>query len=145
MNSTQDPDKILKWTAVYLGAVSCLLVPLFIRSSYFGLIELKARVYLYAAVPAVVLMAVPVLHGLFAGGRKCGKTVILLAAIAAWSLLSSLLSLNPRLSFLGSKGWSVGSLMTLVLIAVTIIVSRYLQLNSYMLLAAMAANAFIKC
>ena len=143
MNSTQDPDKILTWTAVYLGAVSCLLVPLFIRSSYFGLIELKARVYLYAAVPAVVLMAVPVLHGLFDGGKKCGKTVILLAAIAVWSLLSSLLSLNPALSFLGTKGWSVGSIMTLVLIASTIIVSRYFQLNSYMLLAVMAANAFI--
>lgn len=70
MNSAKDPDKILKWTAVYLGAVSCLLVPLFIRNSYFGLIELKARVYLYAAVPAVVLMAVPVLHGLLAGGKK---------------------------------------------------------------------------
>ena len=143
MNSTQDPDKILKGTAVYLGAVSCLLVPLFIRSSYFGLIELKARVYLYAAVPAVVLMAAPVVHGLFAGGKKCGKTVILLAVIAVWSLISSLLSLNPGLSFLGTKGWSVGSLMTLVLIAATIIVSGYFQLNSYMLLAVMAVNAFI--
>lgn len=143
MNSTKDPDKILEWTAVYLGAVSCLLVPLFIRSSYFGLIELKARAYLYAAVPAVVLMAVPVLHGLFANGKKCGKTIILLAAIGVWTLISSLLSLNPVLSFLGSKGWSVGSFMTLILIAVTIIVSRYLRLNPYMLLAVMAANAFI--
>ncbi|MCR5812200.1 MAG: O-antigen ligase family protein [Lachnospiraceae bacterium] len=143
MNSTKDPDKILEWTAVYLGAVSCLLVPLFIRSSYFGLIELKARAYLYAAVPAVVLMAVPVLHGLFANGKKCGKTIILLAAIGVWTLISSLLSLNPVLSFLGSKGWSVGSFMTLILIAVTITVSRYLRLNPYMLLAVMAANAFI--
>ena len=143
MNSTKDPDKILEWTAVYLGAVSCLLVPLFIRGSYFGLIELKARVYLYAAVPAVVLMAVPVLHGLFANGQKCGKTIILLAAIGVWTLISSLLSLNPALSFLGSRGWSVGSFMTLILIAVTIIVSRYLRLNPYMLLAVMAVNAFI--
>ena len=143
MNSTKDPDKILEWTAVYLGAVSCLLVPLFIRGSYFGLIELKARVYLYAAVPAVVLRAVPVLHGLFANGQKCGKTIILLAAIGVWTLISSLLSLNPALSFLGSRGWSVGSFMTLILIAVTIIVSRYLRLNPYMLLAVMAVNAFI--
>lgn len=143
MNSTKDPDIILEWTAVYLGAVSCLLVPLFIRGSYFGLIELKARVYLYAAVPAVVLMAVPVLYGLFANGKKCGKTIILLAAIGVWTLISSLLSLNPALSFLGSRGWSVGSFMTLILIAVTIIVSRYLRLNPYMLLAVMAVNAFI--
>lgn len=143
MNSAKDPDKLLKWTAVYLGAVSCLLVPLFIRNSYFGLIELKARVYLYAAVPAVVLMAVPVLHGLLAGGKKYRKTIILLIAIGVWALFSSLVSLNPGLSFLGSKGWSVGSLMTLVLIAGTIIVSRYLEFDPRLLIPVMIANTII--
>lgn len=143
MNSTKVPDKIAEWTAVYLGAVSFLLVPLFIRNSYFGLIELKARVYLYAALPAVILIAVPVLRGLFIDGRKYGKSVLLVAAVGIWSLCSSLLSQNPRLSFLGSRGWCVGSLMTLALTAVTIIVSGYFEFNPLMLIPVMAVNLFI--
>ena len=55
MNSIQNPARIKKWIAVYLGAVSCIFVPLYIKGSYFGLIELKSRAYLYTAVPAVIL------------------------------------------------------------------------------------------
>ena len=45
MNVTQGLSKIKKWIALYIGAVSLILVPLYIKGSYFGLIELKARVF----------------------------------------------------------------------------------------------------
>ena len=58
MNVTQGLSKIKKWIALYIGAVSLILVPLYIKGSYFGLIELKARVFLYTAIPAVLPAAV---------------------------------------------------------------------------------------
>ena len=143
MNSAKVPGKLSEWSAVCLGAVSFLLVPLFIRNIYFGLIELKARVYLCAAIPAVVLAAVPVLRGLFTDGRKPGKSALLVAAIGIWALFSSLMSQNPGLSFLGSRGWCVGSLMTLVLTAGTIIVSGYFEFDPRLLIPVMAVNMLI--
>ena len=58
MNQTQSLRKMKNRIAVYLGIVTLILVPLCIKGSYFGLIELKARAFLYAAVPAVLLAAV---------------------------------------------------------------------------------------
>ena len=155
MNWLQRVDRAKEWTAIYLGAVSCILVPLYIEGSYFGLIELKARTYLRGAIPGIAVMAVLVGIGLFGDRNRSGKSeqkalpkeqkisLILLSLIGAWSLFSSLMSHSPRLSLLGSRGWCVGSLMTMVLVIETIIVSRYFQFNPYVLLPVMAANLFI--
>ena len=155
MNWLQRVDRAKEWIAIYLGAVSCILVPLYIEGSYFGLIELKARTYLRGAIPGIAVMAVLVGIGLFGDRNKSGKSeqkalpkeqkisLILLSLIGAWSLFSSLMSHSPRLSLLGSRGWCVGSLMTMVLVIETIIVSRYFQFNPYVLLPVMAANLFI--
>ena len=107
MNVTQGLSKIKKWIALYIGAVSLILVPLYIKGSYFGL------------------------------------STVLLLIIGLWSLLSSFLSENPIQSLTGSRGWNVGSLMTVVLILVTIIVSRHFQFSSYLLLPIIAVNLFI--
>lgn len=147
MNQTQSLRKMKNRIAVYLGMVSLILVPLCIRGSYFGLIELKARVFLYAAVPAVILAAVLAAAGIFFdGGRRKNsvrKSAILLLIISLWSLFSSFMSISPELSLTGSRGWKVGSIMTVVLILTTIIVSGNLQFHSYMLLPIMAVNIFI--
>ena len=45
MNQTHSLRKMENRIAVYLGAVSLILVPLYIKGSYFGLIELKARLF----------------------------------------------------------------------------------------------------
>lgn len=147
MNPTQSLRKMITRVAAYLGMVSLILVPLYIKGSYFGLIELKARVFLYAAVPAVLLAASLAAAGIFFdGGRRknCVRTsTILLLIIGLWSLFSSFMSINPELSLTGSRGWKVGSIMTVVLILTTIIVSGNLQFHSYMLLPIMAVNIFI--
>ena len=147
MNQTQSLRKMKNRIAVYLGMVSLILVPLCIRGSYFGLIELKARAFLYAAVPAVILAAVLAAAGIFFdGGRRKNsvrKSAILLLIISLWSLFSSFMSISPELSLTGSRGWKVGSIMTVVLILTTIIVSGNLQFHSYMLLPIMAVNIFI--
>ena len=49
---------IRRWAAIYLGAVSCILIPLFMRHGYYSLIYWKSRAYLYAAIPAVAVVAV---------------------------------------------------------------------------------------
>ena len=48
-------EGIRRWIAIYLGAVSCILIPLFMRHGYYTLIYWKSRVYLFAAVPAVAV------------------------------------------------------------------------------------------
>ena len=67
----------------------------------------------------------------------------MLLSIAAWSLFCSYMSQNPGLSMMGTAGWSMGSLMTTVLVLSTIIVSRYFDLKPYMLFAVMAVNIII--
>ncbi len=147
MNQTQSLRKMKNRIAVYLGIVSLILVPLCIKGSYFGLIELKARAFLYAAVPAVLLAAVLAAAGIFFDGDRrknsVRKSAILLLIIGLWSLFSSFMSISPELSLTGSRGWKVGSIMTVVLILTTIIVSGNLQFHSYMLLPIMAVNIFI--
>ena len=147
MNQTQRKKKKKNRIAVYLGIVTLILVPLCIKGSYFGLIELKARAFLYAAVPAVLLAAVLAAAGIFFDGDRrknsVRKSAILLLIIGLWSLFSSFMSISPELSLTGSRGWKVGSIMTVVLILTTIIVSGNLQFHSYMLLPIMAVNIFI--
>ena len=147
MNQTHSLRKMENRIAVYLGIVTLILVPLCIKGSYFGLIELKARAFLYAAVPAVLLAAVLAAAGIFFDGDRrknsVRKSAILLLIISLWSLFSSFMSISPELSLTGSRGWKVGSIMTVVLILTTIIVSGNLQFHSYMLLPIMAVNIFI--
>ena len=147
MNQTQSLRKMKNRIAVYLGIVTLILVPLCIKGSYFGLIELKARAFLYAAVPTVLLAAVLAAAGIFFDGDRrknsVRKSAILLLIISLWSLFSSFMSISPELSLTGSRGWKVGSIMTVVLILTTIIVSGNLQFHSYMLLPIMAVNIFI--
>ena len=144
----------------YWGAVSCILIPLFMRHGYYSLIYWKSRAYLYAAIPAVAVVAVVEAADLFlkltrrtdkAAGKLKNKvpikkppvSVVLLLFIAAWSLFCSYMSQNPGLSMMGTAGWSMGSLMTTVLVLSTIIVSRYFDLKPYMLFAVMAVNIII--
>ena len=147
MNQGRSLRKMKNRIAVYLGIVTLILVPLCIKGSYFGLIELKARAFLYAAVPAVLLAAVLAAAGIFFDGDRrknsVRKSAILLLIISLWSLFSSFMSISPELSLTGSRGWKVGSIMTVVLILTTIIVSGNLQFHSYMLLPIMAVNIFI--
>ena len=147
MNVTRGLGRIKKWTALYLGVVALILVPLYIKGSYFGLIELKARVFMIAAIPAVLLSAVLAAAEFFFNGDSRQKTVrtstVLLMIIGLWSLFSSFMSVNPELSLTGSRGWKVGSLMTVILISATIIISKNFRFHSYLLLPVMAANIFI--
>ena len=141
----------------YWGAVSCILIPLFMRHGYYSLIYWKSRAYLYAAIPAAAVVAVVEAADLFlkltrrtdkaAGKLKSGicikkppVSVVLLLFIAAWSLFCSYMSQNPGLSMMGTAGWFMGSLMTTVLVLSTIIVSRYFDLKPYMLFAVMAVR-----
>ena len=160
MDLLEKKEEVRRWAAIYLGAVSCILIPLFMRHGYYSLIYWKSRAYLYAAIPAAAVVAVVEAADLFLKlTRRTDKTtgklknririkkppvsVILLLSIAAWSLFCSYMSQNPGLSMMGTAGWSMGSLMTTVLVLSTIIVSQYFDLKPYMLFAVMAVNIVI--
>ena len=130
-------EGIRRWIAIYLGAVSCILIPLFMRHGYYTLIYWKSRVYLFAVIPAVAVAvlaaAAEFLSKLIQRSDKAKSeslikkppvSVILLLSIAVWSLFCSRMSVNPKLSIMGTAGWFMGSLMTVVLVLSTIIVSR---------------------
>ena len=147
MNVSQGLVKTKKWIALYLGMISLILVPLYIKGSYFGLIELKARVFMIAAIPAVLLAAALAAPEFFFNADSRQKTVrtstVLLLIIGLWSMFSTFMSQNPVQSLTGSRGWKVGSLMTVILILTTINISRDFQFHSYLLLPVMAVNIFI--
>lgn len=151
MNSIDNKDKCKRWIAVYLGAVSCLLVPLYMKNGYISLIYWKARAFLFLAVPAFVIAAIITASSLIFHNNADIKSLlkrpktshILLLMIGLWALFSTLLSTNPELSLMGTAGWSMGSLMIALLTASTFFVSRYFEFRSYMLLPVIAVNAVI--
>ena len=157
MGSIIGKKRIGKWIAVYLGAVSCIFIPLYMRHGYFSLGYWKVRVYQYAVIPALTVMAATagialirtLVHNDGKGQnrelfiKKVPVSAVLLAAIAAWALISSALSISPGLSLMGTAGWFLGSLMTALLVMSTIIISQYFDLKPYMLYAVMAVNVFI--
>lgn len=165
MRITQVSKEIRKWIALYLGVVSCIVIPLYMKHGYIKLIYWKAHAYLVLAIPAVVIAAVAAAVDAIVSikshrlgqetaeesrdpGRKqlireTDVSVVILILIALWSLFSTSRSLAPDLSFTGLVGWSVGSLMTTILVLSTIIVSRHIDFQSYYLLPVMAVNVFI--
>ena len=150
---------IRRWVLVYLGAVSFIIVPLYMRYGYFALIGAKARVYLYTAVPALIVLVVVEAADLSSkndkelaqnNGVKTDKAIrrprtsfFLLAMIGIWALCSSYLSISFNLSLMGTAGWYVGSLMIAVLVICTIYVSGQFQYTTGMVLIVMAVNVFI--
>lgn len=158
MNSSELGNTIKKWILLYLGAVTYVAVPLYMKNGYYGLIRAKAMAYLYCAVPALIAALVVEVSELSSEAERKipGKSsenrrtvkrprtsFILLAMIGAWALCASYLSQNFKLSVMGTAGWSVGSLMTVVLVMVTIYVSMQYNHSYRMVLAVMAVNVFI--
>ena len=157
MRSLDIEKKVEKWILIYLGAVSFIVVPLYMRHGYSVLIAAKAGAYLYTAIPAIVAAIVVEAAELASekdtdkkgstkksnGGKRLTASLIILIFIGAWALCSSCLSRSFKLSLMGTAGWSVGSLMIAVLVMETIYVSRHFQYNMYMASAVLAVNIFI--
>ena len=158
MDTLEMGKTVIKRITVYIGAITYILVPLYMRTGYFNLIDAKARAYLFTAAPAVIAVLVVAAAMLSSSAdiksrddkrspegfvKKTEPSGILLILIGIWAVLSSLLSQNPELSLTGIAGWSVGSLMTSVLVLVTIIVSRHFENKPYMFWTVMAVNVFI--
>ena len=162
-------EKTKEWIALYLAAVAAIIVPLYIKSNgYIQLIETKAKAFLFLTLPALAIMAAVNAASLALNktdkqepddqsGRN-GSTarsifraaftkenigLVLLVLIAAWALLSTVLSEAPMSSFLGLVGWSMGSLMITTLVICTICYAKYLRFHEKLLIPFMIANTFI--
>ena len=116
-------------TACYLAAVSGLLVPLYIKSGYFHLIEEKAFVYLLFILPGLAaagfLVVCPAVNNLKKVKLNKETEALLLVCIAVWSVISSCLSPDMMSSFLGMIGWSMGSLMQCAAVGSTICITSW--------------------
>lgn len=159
MTSSEQGKIIKKWILAYLGAITYIVVPLYMKRGYYSLIRAKAMAYLYCAIPALIAVLVVEAAELSSSGelkikentgQNRGRTLqrprtslILLTVIGGWALCSSFLSQNFKLSLMGTAGWSVGSLMTAVLVLTTVYVSRQYYCNFHMVLAVMAVNTVI--
>lgn len=143
-------QKVLKTAALYLSAVSVILVPLYMKNSYFGLNEAKAGICLRFTAPvalaALLLDAGVYLYSVRLDGYHLHRVRIsafLLTAIAGWSLFSSYLSPDPGLSFRGTVGWSVGSALTAILVTSTFLISRNLSFQPNQMFPVIFVNAGI--
>ena len=159
MTSTEQGKIIKKWILAYFGVIAYIVVPLYMKRGYYSLIRAKAMAYLYCAIPALIAVFVVEAAELSSSGSRKAKentgqnsgrssqrprtSFILLALIGGWALCSSYLSQNFKLSLMGTAGWSVGSLMTAVLVLTTIYVSGQYCYSLYMVLAVMAVNTVI--
>ena len=148
MKLTETGNTIRKWICIYLTTVTYVVVPLYMKNGYFGLIEAKAGIYRYFAMPAIAA-ALLLEAALLAGKRKNGPgkmpevSTLLLILTGVWALISSGLSYSFKISALGVSGWSVGSLMTVLLITGTIYIARNLRYENSITLTMIAANVFI--
>lgn len=143
-------DRGKKITAVCLLYISALLVPLYVDKGYFNLIEAKAGIYRKTAIPFLLAGMLFLLLS-FALRMKDPKkktfrfclTDCLLVLIPAWALFSSYLSMDMKLSLMGTLGWAMGSLMTLLLAMSTLFLSHSLCFHPWLMVPVMAANLFI--
>lgn len=143
-------NMILSFSAHYIMYISLLLVPLYMRDGYFGLIGAKARCYRIFVVPAVIVCLLAVSARLFINVQKKEIVVpafrvstFLLASISCWALFSSLCSLDKSASFYGTMGWSVGSLMILLLTFSTWLIAGHLKFDVNQMLPVIAVNILI--
>lgn len=146
--------KVSEWgkkiTAVCLLYISVLLVPLYVDNGYFNLIEAKAGAYQKAVVPFLLAGGLFFLLSYVLQIRNekrrapgFGITDLLLILIPGWALFSSSLSMNMKLSMMGTLGWAMGSLMTLLLALSTLYLSHTLQFHPWLMVPVMAVNLFI--
>lgn len=125
-------DKGKTWIALWLTAVSVLVVPLYARGGYNSLIGTKASVYLHLALPALIPAGILAAASVFLKVRARDKgphirlSLPVLSAVALWSLLSSRLSPDAGSSFWGTVGWSVGSLLISTAVCSTICIISFL-------------------
>ena len=133
--------------AIYIGAVSAVCVPLYMRNHYFSLIEAKAALYVYSVMPAVIIwIAVNAVEDIRdKDANRLLRTmkdpaVLLPVLVGIWALFSALLSDDISLSMWGTVGWCVGGLMTAVLTLSTIIISKDLQFHQNMVIPVIAVS-----
>lgn len=125
----EDWNNILKRYSAYILFFGILiLIPFYMENGYLNLTQAKAHALYITVVPAMILFGIAVcIRGDKHETRK--RTTIngldcLLIGIAITVLLSSVLSQNPRESFWGNAGWSVGAVTMFSLITAYFILSR---------------------
>lgn len=152
MERLKSLNRIKNLIAIYIGAVSAVCVPLFMRHHYFNLINDKAAFYVRSVTPAVIVWlavnAVEIIRD--KDGNRLRRSikdpaVLLPVLIGAWALLSSLMSEDIRLSMWGTIGWCVGGVMTAVLTLSTIIISKDLQFHPNMVIPAILVSVLNAC
>lgn len=143
--------KYVRFAVVFLFYLSTVAVPLYMKDSYFSLIEAKAGIYLHCAVPAVFTAGIVLVFFLC---QKIGNekklllfrpdiSDLLLWAILVWSLIATLASTSRSASFYGTIGWAMGSLMSATLILSTILLRRYFHFSVNMMIPVMLSNTAI--
>lgn len=142
-------------TSLYLFYISCIIVPLYMRNSYFQLMEAKSGIYIRLAVPGIVIGCLLSIASFFTedwGGKTAGFPAgfririgtLLLFAVMIWALVATRFSYDPKLSFSGAVGWSMGSLMTIVLVMGTLVLTRLrLEDSEWIWIPVIGINAII--
>ncbi len=110
-----------------------IFIPFFMENGYLNLTQAKAHALYITIVPAIIVWGISICvqnkkirKEKHEGHAKTNRNVLdyILIGFAITPLLSSLLSQNPRNSFWGSAGWSVGAATMLSLAIAYFILSR---------------------
>lgn len=120
-------DKIQKITAYSFIILCTLLVPLAFHDDYFDITWAKATVYQIGSVILMVGLSVS-----FPKGR-INRIELLLMIFAGLSVFSSFLSNDFITSFLGNKGWFVGSFVIVIGTLFSIFIGRVKLSHKYII------------
>lgn len=133
-----------------------IIIPLYVENKYFNMLEAKWHVYSVGSIALLaVALCVVVLN--YAVNRNRSKTIsqilgfqkaislfdMAIIAFAGNSVLSSILSSDPRVAFWGADGWHIGAFTISSLVLWYFILKNNLKLSHNAWLGVIAVNAFI--
>lgn len=151
----QDIDnKGLRIVCTLFFYYATIVIPLYVENKYFNMLEAKWFVYL---VGSIVLLVIASLVVVLNFARKGYETIpqalgfqkgvslfdVAVIAFAGNSVLSSILSSDPRVAFWGADGWHIGAFTISSLVLWYFILKNNLKLSHNAWLGVMLVNAGI--
>ena len=140
-------EKVLTGISRYILYISLLAVPLYMPNGYFGLIEAKAKCYSCFVIPALLVSIILIVVNTIMKLMNKDPTLpvvrgssVFFVCISGWALFSSYCSTDRISSFYGTRGWAMGSMMTVLLVACSWVISGHLKFNINLMLPVTAVN-----
>lgn len=138
-------DILLKITFIIYIIGAGIILPLCYNDGLYDLMETKAIVYFFVSLIIIVLLIVYIIISIINKDISFNKNPLLLSifVFSMVSLLSTILSYAPDMSFFGDYGWFIGSYVISSLSIIIICLSKYKVTNTKLFIPLIVVSAII--